>query len=222
MENYMNEIMLKYGTDKNSYCHNYVEKYVEYFEPLKEKEIKILEIGIYRPPTTDQEPGASLKTWYEYFPKAKIYGVDVNVFTDVENDRIKTIVANQELRENNGIVNGLKEIIDTFGGDFDIIIDDGGHTMIQQQITLGYMFKYLKPGGLFVIEDLHTSYFAPWAYNQTNTELNTLVMLKNYINNKSIDSDFMFDSEKEYLNETIDFMDLHKAKESEIVFIKKK
>lgn len=218
----MDEIMLKYGTDKNSYCHNYVAKYLEYFEPLKDKELKILEIGIYRPPTNDQVPGASLMTWYEYFPKAKIYGVDVQSFTDVENDRIKTIIANQELREKNEVVNGLKEIIDNFGGDFDIIIDDGGHTMAQQQVTLGYMFKYLKPGGLFVIEDLHTSNFAPWVYNPTNTQITTVNMLRNYLNNNHIESDFMFEEEKSYLNKTIETMDLHMAKESEIVFIRKK
>jgi len=217
----MDEMMWRYGTDKHSGCHNYVEKYVEYFEPIKEKELKILEIGIYRPPTTAQVPGASLMTWYEFFPKAKIYGVDVESFTDVDNDRIKTIMANQELRDKNNIYNSLNEVIESFGGDFDIIIDDGGHTMAQQQITLGYMFKYLKPGGLFVIEDLLTSRpnYAPHVYNPTNTKITTLDMLKTYIDKKYIESDFMLDEEKEYLNKTIKTMDLHTAKESEIVFI---
>ena len=94
--------------------------------------------------------------------------------------------------------------------------------MAQQQVTLGYMFKYLKPGGLFVIEDLHTSNFAPLVYNSTNTQITTVNMLRNYLTSNHIESDFMFEEEKSYLNKTIKTMDLHMAKESEIVFIRKK
>ena len=43
-----------------------------------------------------------------------------------------------------------------YGNDFDIIIDDGGHTMKQQQISLGILFFAVKSGGYYVIEDLHT------------------------------------------------------------------
>ena len=42
------------------------------------------------------------------------------------------------------------------GGDFDMIIDDGGHTMEQMQISLNYLWDQVKPGGLYVIEDLHS------------------------------------------------------------------
>ena len=40
---------------------------------------------------------------------------------------------------------------------FDIIVDDGGHTMLQQQNTLAALWDRLQPGGLFIVEDLHTS-----------------------------------------------------------------
>jgi hypothetical protein len=43
---------------------------------------------------------------------------------------------------------------------FDIIVDDGGHTMAQQTTSLVHLLRKVKSGGLYIIEDLHTSYFA--------------------------------------------------------------
>ena len=128
----------------------------------------------------------------------------------------------QELRYKDNNVNGLNDVVNNFGSDFDIIIEDGGHTMLQQQVTLGFMFKNLKSGGLFVIEDLHTSYFAPFAYNKTNTKNTTLNMLQEYINHKVINSDFITEEEKEYLLSNIKEMKMYKGNHSEIVFIVKK
>lgn len=219
----LNDIMVKYGTDKQSELHNYVKFYDSYFSPIKEKKLKILEIGIYRPPLNGRATvGASLKTWYDYFSNSKIIGLDVDNFTDVDNDRIFTFIANQEKRVGDETFNGLNNIIEKFGDDFDIIIDDGGHTMRQQQITLGYMFKFLKSNGLFVIEDLHTSYFAQHAYNNTNTINTTLKIIQDYIKTGTFNSEFMLDEEKKYLIENIESIELLKGNSSEIVFIRKK
>jgi len=219
----LNEIMVKYGTDKQKDVHDYVQFYQKYFEPIKNEKLKILEIGIYRPPVgSPNSVGASLKTWKDYFNNSKIYGVDLDPFTDVDDDRIKTIMANQELRNKIDGVNGLNEVVDNFGSNFDIIIEDGGHTMLQQQVTLGFMFKHLKSGGLFVVEDLHTSYFAPFAYNKTNTENTTLKMLNGYIEHGVINSDFITEEEKTYLLNNIKEMKMYKGNQSEIVFIIKK
>lgn len=219
----LNELMVKYGTDKQRDVHNYVQFYEQYFTKLKKEKLKILEIGIYRPPINGHASvGASLKTWQDYFVNSKIYGVDLGTFKDVDSDRIQTIVANQETRYKIGDINGLNDVIENFGSDYDVIIDDGGHTMLQQQLTLGFMFKFLKPKGLFIIEDLHTSYFAPHAYNNTNTQNTTLKMIQDYFKNNSIESEFMLDEEKDYLNKNIEKVELHKGNHSEIVFISKK
>ena len=53
-------------------------------------------------------------------------------------------------------VDDLEEFLSLYGEDFDIIIDDGGHTMRQQQISLGVLFDAVKSDGYYVIEDLHT------------------------------------------------------------------
>ena len=52
----------------------------------------------------------------------------------------------------------LQKFIDETGGDFDIIIDDGGHTMNQQQVSLETLWKIVKPGGMYFVEDLQTSF----------------------------------------------------------------
>lgn len=219
----LEEIAEKNTTDKRPNEHNYTQFYEKYFESIRDKNLKILEIGIYRPNiNSGRLVGASLKTWYEYFPNAQIYGVDLTDFTDVENDRIKTIICNQGNRENNEEFPGLEKIIDNFGGEFDIIIDDGGHTMEQQLVTLGYMFKYLKSNGIFVIEDLHTSYFAPNVYNKTNTKNTTLNVLLEYQKINKIYSEFMTEEEIIYLNNNIKTCDIYKANISEISFIIKK
>lgn len=219
----LNELMIRHGTDKQEGIHNYVKFYKEYFEQIRDKKLKILEIGIFRPPLNHPtfRVGASLKTWYDYFPNSKIYGIDLGDFSDIENDRIHTMIANQELRYKNQDFDGLNEVIEKFGSDFDIIIDDGGHTMSQQQISLGFLFKHLSPNGYYIVEDLETSRMAPHAYNKTNTKYSTLFMFENYLNTGKIFSDFMYEDENNYLINNIEKLVINKGNHSEIVFIKK-
>jgi len=230
----LNELAEHYKTDKRELEHNYVESYDKYFSYLRESCKKLLEIGIYRPPNNGdgRVVGASLKMWEEYFDKSEIYGFDVDDFSDVarEGDRITTFIGNQDLRysrkENTNSKNhvgadiGLDDFIKTCGSDFDVIIDDGGHYVDHQQLTLGFLFEHLKSGGIYVIEDLHTSYNQ--AYNKDNTTKTTLYVLQNYINKKEIDSPYILDSEKQYLEENIESIVIDRASISEIAFIKKK
>ena len=218
----LDQLMISHGTDKNSQHHNYVPFYKKYFESLRTKSLKLLEIGIFRPipnrSIKDAVAGASLKTWENYFPTSLIIGADINNFKDIETDRIKTIQANQEKRQG---PNSLNSIIDEYGSEFDIIIDDGGHTMEQQQVTLGHMFQFLKSKGIFVIEDLHTSYLYP-SYNPTRTSYNTLKMLEEFKLTNKINSDFITSQEKDYLEANIESINIYKGKSSEIAFIIKK
>ena len=50
------------------------------------------------------------------------------------------------------------------GGPADLIVDDGGHTNVQQLSALAHGTKLLAEGGYLVIEDLHAS-FLPNYYN---------------------------------------------------------
>ncbi len=136
----------KYRSDKGSVegsCHEFTEIYDDYLFEQRESVKNILEIGV--------NDGSSLKMWYEYFPNAAIYGLDIDNKTQYNDDRISCGILDQSKEEQ------LKAFTETFNVEFDFIIDDGSHHMRDQQITLGYLFKLLKPGGIYVVEDLHTS-----------------------------------------------------------------
>ncbi len=155
----------KHGTDKGTAgpseqwaAHNYTDIYEAYFEKMRQAPINLLEIGLgvtgEKWPTRiahgrNAEGGASLKTWYEYFPNARIYGADINAAPYLDNDRVRTFVVDQ------GNLQDLQAFADAVNHlEFDVIIDDGSHRPDHQQITLGFMFKLLNRGGLYFIEDL--------------------------------------------------------------------
>jgi peroxiredoxin len=82
----------------------------------------------------------------EVFPEATIYGTD-STYKIKENTKIKTFVLDQTNEQ------GVKKFIEEVNIKFDLIIDDGGHTMKQQQVPFGLLFKELKNGGVYIIED---------------------------------------------------------------------
>lgn len=135
-------------TDKSSIWHDYLKIYSFYFSPVRAKALKFLEIGIFQ--------GRSVKLWENYFPNADLHFIDISLDAcSYFSSRAKYHIADQE--NPSQLLNVVKEA----GGDFDIIIDDGGHTMQQQIVSFITLFPHLKSGGLYVIEDLHTSY---WHY----------------------------------------------------------
>lgn len=128
------------GTDKNT-CHSYIENFYEKeFEPYHEKNVELFEIGI--------ETGGSLKLWKEYFLNSKsIIGVDI---TDEKIDkRYKNI---DEVTMYFGDAYD-KNFSDNFGY-FDIIIDDGPHTLESQLKFIELYLPKLRENGLFIIEDV--------------------------------------------------------------------
>ena len=76
-----------------------------------------------------------------------------------EEDGIEIFIGSQEDRE---FWRKLKTKIPKV----DILIDDGGHTMRQQIVTFEEMFDFVKDGGVYLCEDLHTSYWKSYGgYN---------------------------------------------------------
>ncbi len=183
-------------TDKASSGHGFLEFYERFFQPIKNSATKIFEIGI--------SEGASLVLWEKYFPKATVYGIDILDKSALESKRVKTFVADQADRSQ------LAAFIDRFGGDFDFILDDGGHTMPQQQISFGFLFQYVRPGGYYIIEDLHTSLpgVYPTPYVEEEGADSTLRMMFHFIETRQIESQYMTLDEKRYLRQAVEYVAL--------------
>lgn len=132
--------------------HRYTYYYNEFFKNYKNKRLNLLEIGIFR--------GGSIKMWSKYFKNGKIFGID-NCDVNTSGD----LLCNEETLSNLNKIKNVKcfkcsqtdkiELSKKFNNFiFDIIIDDGSHFIKDQLISLGYLFKMLKPGGSYIIEDI--------------------------------------------------------------------
>lgn len=124
---------------------HYFEIYNRYFSKYYDKNITIMEIGV--------NAGGSLQLWKKMFgPKAKIIGVDINPkCKDMEDDQIQIFIGDQEDRK---FWESVKKQIPRL----DILLDDGGHEMRQQIVTLEEMYPWVKEDGIYMIEDTGTSY----------------------------------------------------------------
>lgn len=136
----LNEIGLKHKTDKSTITHCYLENYARHLESWRDRELTILEIGV--------AGGASIGMWREYFPKAKVYGIDNNpdcagegIFIGDHNnhDFVRSVIAQI--------------------GKCDLIIDDGSHVGHDMKNLFKLLFvESVNSGGIYVVEDTHTLY----------------------------------------------------------------
>ncbi len=130
----------------NKWVH-YFNIYDRHFARFRNSEPVILEIGV--------SEGGSLQMWKYYFGnKARIYGIDIDPACKAfEEDNITILTGSQSDRQ------FLKEV-KTIIPEVDILIDDGGHSMNQQIISFEELFPHIKADGIYVCEDLHTSYWS--------------------------------------------------------------
>ncbi len=150
---------------------HYIEIYDLYFNKYRGKEINLLEIGVSQ--------GGSLEMWKKYFGhKVHIYGVDVNPRCKELEDELVTIFIGEQ--EDRNFLNDLKHKIPKI----DILIDDGGHTMIQQIVTFEEMFSHVKEDGIYLCEDTHTSYIDAFhgGYKKKDTFIEYSKNFIDYIN----------------------------------------
>lgn len=169
------EIGISTGTDKCS-THQYHLCYEKHFSALRDKGLSLLEIGV--------QEGASLKMWEEYFQRAHIFGVDVNASCKrYESERTKIMIGDQADRV-------FLRMAAQRTGPLDIVIDDGGHSMVQQMTSFEELFPFLRPGGIYVIEDLESSYDSKWGWGGGPVGMpgTTIAMLKALVDDCNVDS----------------------------------
>lgn len=132
---------------------HYFDIYERHFSRFRGTEVHILEIGIYS--------GGSLEMWKHYFgPEAHIYGVDVNpVCRAYEGGSVKVFIGDQ------GDRNFWKQFKAQVR-QVDIVVDDGGHKPEQQIVTFEELLPHMRPGGVYLCEDVHGVFnrFAGYIY----------------------------------------------------------
>lgn len=179
MENQLGEWGSFFGVDKIT-NHGYHRFYYDVLKHLCEKEFSMMEIGI--------EGFKSVDMWKRFFPKATIYGIDINKeYTD--NNRMFIYRADQSSRQQ------LQEVVQKMGSvRCDFINDDGSHVPEHQILTFNYFFStLLNAGGIYIIEDIETSYWKTkglygyetrYGYQHPNSILTKFKYLLDWINRK--------------------------------------
>lgn len=145
----MNDLRRYFDNNTQRLIHkweHYFEIYDRHFSKYRDKEIVILEIGVFQ--------GGSLQMWKDYFgPKAKIYGIDIDpACKKYEEENIEIFIGSQSDKN-------FLAAVKTKMPKIDILIDDGGHTMHQIKTSFLELFDHVKDDGIYAIEDLHTSYW---------------------------------------------------------------
>jgi SAM-dependent methyltransferase len=143
-------IASRYDTDKAVHTH-YLRNYEHYFAPLRDTEVRLLELGI--------KQGGSLLLWRDYFERGIVVGLDINPASlDDPTGRIRTYQGAQQ----------DTELLDRIAREnapagFDIIIDDCAHIGVLARASFWHLFdRHLKSGGVYVIEDWGTGYWDAW------------------------------------------------------------
>jgi hypothetical protein len=144
----MNDLRRYFENNKGNLIHkwmHYFDIYERHFKRFRGTDVHILEIGVFH--------GGSLQMWKSYFgERAKIYGVDINpLCKQLEEEQIKIFIGDQASKT------FLRWLIGEIPR-IDILIDDGGHKMAQQINTFEVIYPHITPFGIYLCEDIHTSY----------------------------------------------------------------
>jgi cephalosporin hydroxylase len=147
--------------------HHYLWAYDEMLEPYKAGSpaggaLKFLEIGV--------SEGGSLELWRKYFgPDARIFGIDINPkCASLDRPELPVRIGSQ------GSPEFLNRVVAEMGG-VDVVLDDGSHLGRHQLVSFSALFPLLPDGGLYIVEDTHTSYWKEWegAFRRPDTMVET-------------------------------------------------
>jgi len=177
-------------SDKISH-HGYERFYPLFLNQFQQEPCNILEIGMHEED--------SIVLWREYLPDAHIHGIDIAHYQS------KQGVTMHQIDQSNP--NQLSEFSAGKANQFSIILDDGSHVPKHQILTLKNLWNTLRPGGIYIIEDIETSWWGKssiYNYDFDSAELNLI----EYFNNipTLINREFSSVSSKESWMKEIDLI----------------
>jgi hypothetical protein len=156
--------MTKYGSDKGRF-HNFTTVYSALFKERYDQPLRVVELGLGSNNVDVPSnmgifgaPGASLRGWRELFPHALVCGADVDRRILFQEDRIKTFYCNQLDRSS---IRDLWSRAELQSG-ADIVIEDGLHTFEANISFLEESLNHLRPGGVYITEDIMWSHIDDW------------------------------------------------------------
>lgn len=132
------------GPEIQKFAH-YFPIYDRHLARFRDRPVTVLEIGV--------SEGGSMLMWRHYFgPRARIYGVDIDPRCKaIEQEQIQVFIGSQTDRT---FLRELRRSLPPI----DVLIDDGGHSMLQQRATFEELFDHVAPDGIYICEDVQTSY----------------------------------------------------------------
>jgi len=168
------ELINNERTDKNT-IHSYLDIYEKLFSSKQKTAKNVLEVGIgYE----KDKNGGSIKLWRDYFTESMIYGLDINdpncIWDEIKNDERILLFLEKDAYDSTFFN-------DTFGifiknkVYFDILIDDGPHTIESMKTFIEMYSKLLSDKGIMVIEDIQNITWIPDLINAVPNHLKTYI-----------------------------------------------
>jgi len=153
-------LAIKHGTDKWG-PHFYTPIYDRFFSPLRDRPVKLLEIGVggYEHANIG---GSSLAMWAEYFPNGEITGIDIAPKTMDLGPRVT-------IRRGSQTDAAFLQALSRERGPFDIVIDDGSH--LPRDVVASFVTLFpLMSNGFYVVEDVQTAFLKGLGGTPTGAE----------------------------------------------------
>ena len=208
-ENFTNQYAQPSKQDgKKIIAHGYAKIYEKYLENNKNRISSIIELGSFY--------GNASAAFFFYFKNAKIYSADINPDMYLySSKRLKNFFTDTSSR-----ASIEKNIIDQ-NIEFDLIIEDASHMLKDQIISLFILFKTLKSGGVFIIEEIDfPEKREDMRMNQDYPDLKTI--LKKVMNKENFNSKYINENEKLFFLDNVETIKFYNGNINEIVVIKKK
>jgi len=216
----LDELFHYYGSDKanifrikNSKGHGFSKFYEDYLLGLRNKKLKILEVGSYA--------GASAAAFSNYIPDAKIICLDINI-SNFKYSSKNIEVFGVDIKNKKQVGKILTKVFSKFDfSKFDLIIDDGSHKLSDILFSIKFFFEHLSKGGFYVIEDYkHPNYYI---YNKDIDDILIDDFIKCLEKKKFFNSLTLNKADQDFLFNNIESIKTFKGnlEDSDICFISK-